>query len=356
MSEQLLSESNEQDPVDARLDARISAWTEAFKPSDAYQEYLVKEYAECTLEKEQIKAQLKTTRAKWARQMELDWDAYQRLEVAKLGNQLKKNPGVIREKLLLSFHGCAWMIDCWTRLLAKWERFRTFTSGELTLAYDLLGIPVELRGYVEDFHVEHDLTAKMKAEIDALKDRKASRVGINQIERRAAVSGQGMLLDKVEEIVHLNKQLESAIKQEHRLTSWLTSARRDSQRDGMAAESQATNDVKTGYLPSSIDTITSSIDTTESCCAEADPLIEIETLQSEPLNEIEPVPSEPLSSQSVEVGPALADAIQPEARNISFAHNVEFRRPTLDQAAVYQRVVDNSAEAKWVGHSRPQAN
>lgn len=345
MSKPRLEKVSERDPEQNSIDSRIASWTAVFQPSDAYQEYLVKEYVECTIEKERIREELKVTRTKLANRLETDWDSRRRIDVEMLANQLDRKPGLVREQLMMTTHGCGWMLNCWTRLLAKWNRDQKFDSKELGLAYDLLGIPHALRGYVEDFDVHNDLKARILEQIEALKDRMAARAGIDEIDKRAAISGQSMLLEKMDEIVDLNEKLEAAIKAERWFATRLNAVRRESKR----TQTNETPSIKENGEVVEIQTPEPNIPAITGEVVTGEPII---LEQSGILDELK-------HSSAIDVGRLMVDAMPtPLVDAIPTPDEPprvvpQFPLATNIHPFAMQNVVCSPGEAKWVGHTRP---
>jgi hypothetical protein len=75
----------------------------------------------------------------------LCWNEDRRIAAENLGAQLSKNPGATVRKLRQTPQGCDWLIERWEALGRLLREFPTWDPCSTGIAFDLLGVPPELR-------------------------------------------------------------------------------------------------------------------------------------------------------------------------------------------------------------------
>ena len=74
------------------------------------------------------------------------WDDDRRLDAIKLASGLGKRPESVVAGLRESYHGCEWLANRWALLAhAADSQDGSWTAEQASLAFDLLGTPVEFR-------------------------------------------------------------------------------------------------------------------------------------------------------------------------------------------------------------------
>ncbi len=75
----------------------------------------------------------------------LCWDEDRKSEAESIGEAIRRKPASVASKLEASVQGCTWLIERWAILARIAERDGDWGDPERALAFDLLGVPVELR-------------------------------------------------------------------------------------------------------------------------------------------------------------------------------------------------------------------
>ena len=84
-------------------------------------------------------------RGRLALRASICWDGDRRSEAESVGDAIRKKPASVASKLEQSVQGCHWMIDRWAMLARAAGRDGDWDDSARSLAFDLLGVPPELR-------------------------------------------------------------------------------------------------------------------------------------------------------------------------------------------------------------------
>ncbi len=293
----------------SQSEQRLMDWNADLKPVGVSQEFLVQEISESTAETQRFRAMLKMRQDQLAQRLETDWDDEMRMAVERIVVELDYNPPLAVQKLMMTPHGCDWMIDAWRRIAAYLEDKQKLTDIEWTVGLNLLGTPKAIRNHSKIWNATTNVTKTAAAQIAALEDRKASRLPFDARDRQNAISGQSLAFAETDEIKAIRKELAASEKR----MKWAWSRLKESQRE---ARKLAKTSVP-------------------------QPVMEVT-----PVEVVKPVETPLKLSTPVRVGPALVDALPVE-------EPVKLAKPELPavptSAQIQPGVVVQSAEVKWVG-------
>ena len=171
-------------PDDAQAIAlRLEDWREAYAPDGPEQEWLFCQLVVESLRIERCQRHEAILVAHSAQRAALCWQDDRRLDAETLAASLSKKPALVARKLRRTRQGCEWLLDRWLALAAIFDNAGAWTENQLSLAFDLLGAPPELRDSPPTLEVAH-------REIAALKSFKAAALdNLDETERQAALAG-----------------------------------------------------------------------------------------------------------------------------------------------------------------------
>jgi hypothetical protein len=171
---------------------RKAAWRGGYRLKTEEEEWLFEQVVVSSVRVEQCQAEEPQARALVALRAAAFWDDDRRLDAEALGARLAKNPALVARKLGSSRQGCEWLLERWHGLAAALESGRDWTEAERSLALDLLGAPIELRGPMGAGDApdrEGDLAAA-RAAIERLEDKRDAVLGpLDEVAREAAEVG-----------------------------------------------------------------------------------------------------------------------------------------------------------------------
>jgi hypothetical protein len=134
-------------PFDLEHDVaeRIAQWTEALKPADHFQAWAVAQAALESIRVERCQQQEADLRALLALGAELSWDEIRALDAAELAERLRRSPALVRRQLRKTVQGCELLLERWSMLTLVLHATGGWDDAQRAVAFDLLGVPVELR-------------------------------------------------------------------------------------------------------------------------------------------------------------------------------------------------------------------
>src|SRR4051812_38740208 len=125
--------------------ARVAGWEASFRPSDAFEGWLVEQAATLSVRVDLCRKHDWALRLMAVERAEADWDGVRRLAVEEEGARLARRPAVVARRLRRTPQGCDWLIVRWEGLADLLRGGRDWDESQRSLALDLLGVPAELR-------------------------------------------------------------------------------------------------------------------------------------------------------------------------------------------------------------------
>ena len=188
-------------PEDLKLvSAREADLHDALRPQNQYQARLVEHVAIWSVRIDRCERMERRVRDKSSLRAELFWEDDRKLEVEVLGGQLHHRPAQVVETLRRTPQGCDWLIGRWAMLSysANVHPNHEWDAGQITLAFDLMGTPLEFRasgkpGVVIDKYGQvvesgDDLAAVARRQVDELTERRAEVEKLDEAERSLAIA------------------------------------------------------------------------------------------------------------------------------------------------------------------------
>src|SRR4051812_29059403 len=140
----LAGDGGVEDEVDV-TSARVEGWKESFRPSDAFEDWLVEQAATLSVRVELCRKHDWALRIMAVERAEVDWDGGRRLAAEEEGAKLARKPALVARRLRRSLQGCDWLLERWRGLAGLLRAGRDWDEAQRSLALDMLGVPVELR-------------------------------------------------------------------------------------------------------------------------------------------------------------------------------------------------------------------
>ncbi len=128
----------------------------------------------------------------FASRAEMCWDDDQAVLAEELAAKLSRRPGLVSKQLVVTLHGCRWLIERWRSLGSVLESGETWTEVERSAALDLLGFEGPMRHNIEDFGTDPgapETLALIRDELERLEARKERLESLDDKERSAAARG-----------------------------------------------------------------------------------------------------------------------------------------------------------------------
>jgi hypothetical protein len=177
----------------ALVQQRASDWYYALKPQNPHQSWLVGQVAIASIRIDRADRMERKLRDRQMLRAELAWDDDRSLEVEELGSKISRRPPEVARKLKKTPQGCDWLMTRWAMLARSAEMNSSWTPEQTSLAFDLLGTPLEMR----DGHRPGDLIdldgkileaaggglAVARREVDALKGRREVVAELDECDR-----------------------------------------------------------------------------------------------------------------------------------------------------------------------------
>jgi hypothetical protein len=177
----------------AAVDARTAELAEEFEPRSSYEEWLVREMALATARIDRCAELSLADIVRGAERATLCWEADRRKAVEDLGARLPRDPARVRHALGRSKQGADWMIERWDGLGDCLRAAGGWDEAQRSLAFDLLGVPHELRNGSAKVPPEHDsaaLAALVARQVARLReDQEAMLDQLDEAEQAMAAAG-----------------------------------------------------------------------------------------------------------------------------------------------------------------------
>jgi hypothetical protein len=132
----------------AATEERTGEWHASFRPFEAFDVWLVATVAAETIRIDRCRVHEAVIRERNARRAadELCWNEDRRIAVDALAVNLPKRPDMIARKLRQTMQGVDWLAERWNGLGHILEFGGQWGEAQCSLALDLLGVPLDLRG------------------------------------------------------------------------------------------------------------------------------------------------------------------------------------------------------------------
>ena len=124
---------------------RSAEWYGSLRPQDEGQAWLVDHVAILSIRIDRAERIERRVRDKIALKSALGWDDDRKLDVERLGADLRARPGQVVAALRRTPHGCDWLIARWAMLAHVADVKQAWTPDQIRLAHDLLATPTEFR-------------------------------------------------------------------------------------------------------------------------------------------------------------------------------------------------------------------
>src|SRR3954447_22958620 len=98
--------------------ARVAGWEASFRPSDAFEAWLVEQAATLSVRVDLCRKHDWALRLMAVERAEADWDGVRRLAVEEEGARLARRPALVARRLRRTPQGCDWLIARWEALAA----------------------------------------------------------------------------------------------------------------------------------------------------------------------------------------------------------------------------------------------
>ena len=170
---------------------RLAEWTESRQPGTAEQVWLVAQIVFESLRLDRLRKREPRLIAYFSRRASVFWDEDRRLAVETLADTIGKKPALVAVRLQQSRHGCDWLLDRWHALGRLLEANGEWTDAQKSLAFNLLGLPKDLRLGEPWERGRHDSPrALVEHEIERLEGRKSQSLdALDATERELAEEG-----------------------------------------------------------------------------------------------------------------------------------------------------------------------
>ncbi len=179
-----------------RFQARAVAFYQALKPQDEWQAWISEGAAMITLRIDRVERIERKLREKASWRASAFWDDDRRLEAERLGSTLGQDPARVVGELRMTKTGCDWLIERWAILAAIADR-HPWTDAQKTLAYNMLGTPLEAR---------EDAVGTLIDELGSRLDAQPSEAEV----ARDAIVGLRLRRDRAAEIDEIDQSLAQA--------------------------------------------------------------------------------------------------------------------------------------------------
>jgi hypothetical protein len=140
----LRAESLLPDDLADAVAARTTEFAAEFAPETAYEEFLVGQMALASVRLDRCAGLAMVDSARCAERATICWESDQRMAVEELGSKLPKDPARVATALRRSRQGADWLIERWEALAEILQSNGKWSEAQRRLAFDLLGVPLEL--------------------------------------------------------------------------------------------------------------------------------------------------------------------------------------------------------------------
>jgi hypothetical protein len=135
--------------VEAKLnlafEERRAAWEVTYAPEGEAGAWALERAVAASFQIERCERAIDGVIVHQAERARVAWETDRRLEAAIVAAKLSNDPFVVSRRLETSRHGCELMRDLWLKLGEAIDARGEWTEAQVSLALDLLGIPVDLR-------------------------------------------------------------------------------------------------------------------------------------------------------------------------------------------------------------------
>ncbi len=114
-------------------------------PSGSFGAWLVNQIATISLKIERAQEMEEAALDRIALRAGVTWEDDRRFEATILGGRIGNQPDQVAERLRQTPQGCRWMMSRWAMLAHEADKGEGWTPEQASLAFDLLGTPLEFR-------------------------------------------------------------------------------------------------------------------------------------------------------------------------------------------------------------------
>jgi hypothetical protein len=183
------------------VEKRILYFANEFAPKTPYEAMLVRDMATSSVRFERCAALAIADLVRLSDRAAFCWEEDRRKSVEDFAMWLSKEPERIARGLRQSRQGTDWLIERWTRLAAIAREVGAWNEDQRRLAFDMLGVPRDLRNLTIDVPAGDEATALIalaEAQIARLReDQVAVLDELNEAERAQAFAGMPLEEDAV---------------------------------------------------------------------------------------------------------------------------------------------------------------
>jgi hypothetical protein len=127
------------------LPVRCAAWRAVLQPENPVTDYCCEQYCRESLHADRLERELLELQRQNLERWSQHWDRERRIQAEALAEQLRAAPARIVRELQRTLQGCDLLIERWQGLAAVLGPRSAWTAAQAQLAFDLLGVPLELR-------------------------------------------------------------------------------------------------------------------------------------------------------------------------------------------------------------------
>jgi hypothetical protein len=132
------------------LRQRMEAWRSSYRLGSLEDEWVYEKMVMSTVRIDRCQKEEMAIRSTEASRAALSWEEDRAREAETIGARLAKRPSIVARELLRTTQGCDWLLDRWRALGEALQREgegegAAWTDAQKSLAFDLLGVPTELR-------------------------------------------------------------------------------------------------------------------------------------------------------------------------------------------------------------------
>ncbi len=175
------------------VESRIAAFSDEFAPRCTYEAMLVRDMAVSSARFERCASLSVADLIRCADRAAYCWEQDRMTTVANFACRLSKDPQRIAQGLEGSRHGCDWLIENWELLGAIARETGRWDDDQRRLAFDMLGVPRELRSVMTRVPAGDDvagLIALAEARVAKLReDQEAVLDDLDDAEQAMAMAG-----------------------------------------------------------------------------------------------------------------------------------------------------------------------
>jgi hypothetical protein len=168
---------------------RMEAWRPSYRLGCLEDEWVYEQMVISTVRIDRCQKEGMAVRSTEASRAELAWEEERAREAETIGARLAKRPSIIAHELLRTTQGCDWLLGRWRALgeaLQGEGEGAAWTDAQKSLAFDLLGVPTELRPE----SLPDDPRALVASEVERLECYQLETLeSLDELERSAAELG-----------------------------------------------------------------------------------------------------------------------------------------------------------------------